>query len=183
MFINLQSDYARYDRRNGNLIRFLLKALSDAGFRAVMLYRLGHWFSGRRLILFRALTERLMHHLCHCWIGSTAEIGPGFRIDHVCGVVIGRNTRIGKNCDIRQNVTLGGNFSKMDEHGRMQPWVGDNVSFGAGSIVIGPVTIGSNSIIGANSVVNRDVPENVIVFGIPAKIVKQRWDDSSGRKL
>ncbi|HUV41694.1 MAG TPA: DapH/DapD/GlmU-related protein [Sedimentisphaerales bacterium] len=104
-------------------------------------------------------------------------------IAHVGGIVIGGSTKIGKNCDVRQNVTFGGNFNKTDSQGLQQPCVGDNVSFGAGAVVIGPVKIGSNSIIGANSVVTRDVLEGVIVSGIPAVVIKQRWHQNSGRKL
>jgi serine O-acetyltransferase len=84
---------------------------------------------------------------------------------------------------VRQNVTFGANYGKVDKDGRKQPRVGDNVSVGAGAVVIGPVYIGSNAIIGANSVVTRDVPENVIAFGVPAKVIKDRWDESTGRKL
>ena len=80
-------------------------------------------------------------------------------------------------------MTFGGYFNKRDDQGRGQPSVGDNVSFGAGAVVIGPIKVGSNSIIGANSVATRDVPENVIVSGVPAKVIKERWDESTGRKL
>jgi len=124
-----------------------------------------------------------MHHLCHCWISTFAEIGPGFYIAHVGSLVIGQETRIGRNCDVRQNVTFGGNFNKRDDQGRSQPLVGDNVSFGAGAVVIGPIKVGSNSIVGANSVVTRDVPENVIVSGVPAVVLKDKWDKESGRGL
>ena len=61
--------------------------------------------------------------------------------------------------------------------------MGDNVSVGVGAVILGPVLIGSNVIVGANSVVNRDVPENVIVFGIPARVIKERWSEDSGRKV
>jgi serine O-acetyltransferase len=125
-----------------------------------------------------------MHHFAHCWISVAAEIGPGLLIAHVSGVIIGGGTIIGKNCDIRQNVTFGGNFNKSDENGRQQPMLGDNISIGAGAVIIGPVSIGNNSIVGANSVVTKDVPSRVIVFGIPAIIVKDVWDENiTGRKL
>jgi serine O-acetyltransferase len=183
MFENLRDDYKRYNRKKPSLWLMAVKFLINAGFRAVMLYRVGHWLRNRRLRIPAAIIERLMHHSCHCWINTAAEIGPGFFIAHVGGLVIGGETQIGKNCDVRQNVTFGGNFNKTDSDGRTQPLVGDNVSFGAGAVVIGPVKIGSGSIIGANSVVTRDVPENVIVSGIPAVVLKQRWDESTGRKL
>jgi serine O-acetyltransferase len=183
MFDNLKEDYCRYKGKKGNLAAFCIKAILNAGFRAVMLYRIGFWLRKHRCRLVATIIERVMHHLCHCWISTSAEIGPGFLIAHVGSLVIGQGTRIGKNCDVRQNVTFGGNFNKKNEQGRTQPWVDDNVSFGAGAVVIGPIKVGSNSIIGANSVVTRDVPENVIVFGVPATVIKEKWDGNSGRGL
>jgi serine O-acetyltransferase len=183
MFETLEQDYRRYSQRKGNLWRYAYKAAANAGFRAVCLYRLGAWLLQHNLRTLAGMTERVMHHACHCWISVTAEIGPGLLIAHVGGLVIGGKTRIGQNCDVRQNVTFGGNFSKVAEDGRTQPWVGDQVSVGAGAVVLGPVRIGSNVIIGANSVVTRDVPDNVIVFGVPAEVIKERWSEGSRRGL
>jgi serine O-acetyltransferase len=183
MFENLKEDYKRYGKKPPSIARYLCKTTTNAGFRAVMLYRIGRWCRLNRLGPLAAILERIMHHACHCWISTFAEIGPGLMVAHVCGLVVGGSTRLGKNCDIRQNVTFGGNFNKIDADGRSQPWVGDNVSVGAGAVIVGPVKIGSNSIIGANSVVTRDVPENVIVMGVPAQIIKKRWDEATGRML
>ncbi len=184
MFDNLEHDYRRNSKHEGgSLWRYIYRAAANAGFRAVVLYRLGVWFKQKRMNFWAGMCQRLMHHLCHCWISVSAEIGPGFLIAHVGGLVIGGKTRIGSYCDVRQNVTFGGNFNKVGPDGRDQPWVGDHVSFGVGAAILGPVRIGSNSIIGANSVVTRDVPENVIVSGIPAVVVKDRSAADSGRKL
>ena len=181
MFDNLRADYLRSGQGRGNLFRYLVCAIRNAGFRAVMIYRIGFWFRRHHCRLLAGIMERIMHHLSHCWISTDAEIGLGFFVAHVSGLIIGANTKIGKNCDVRQNVTFGANYDKVDANGRAKPLVGDNVSVGAGAVVIGPVKIGSNSVIGANTVVNRDVPENVIVFGVPAKVIGQRWDENAGR--
>jgi serine O-acetyltransferase len=183
MFANLSRDYRRHSNSKGGLLSYIFKALITAGFRAVLLYRVGHWFRKKRMRFLGAIIERIMHHSCHCWINTMAEIGPGFLIAHVGGLVIGGNTKIGSNCDVRQNVTFGGNFSKRDEEGRSQPLIGDNVSIGAGAVIIGPIKIGSNCVVGANTVVTRDVPEKSIVLGVSARVVKKRWSESSGREL
>lgn len=179
----LKEDFKRYSAKPPSVANILYKALAHDGFRAVFLYRLGVWFHKRRWNFLASLSQRLMHHLCHCWISVSADIGPGFLIAHVGGIGIGPGTVIGKNCDIRRNLSLGGNFNKRDADGRDHPWIGDNVSLGVGAVVSGPVRVGSNSIIGANTVVTRDVPENVIVSGVPGRILKKRWPEESGRHL
>lgn len=179
----LRADYQRYSNRPPTLLRMMSKALMNAGFRAVMFYRLGHACRCRKFRLGAAICERLMHHLSHCWISTAAEIGPGFFVAHVCGIVIGAGSRIGQQCDIRQNTTLGGNFNKTDDEGRSQPTLGDEVSLGVGVVILGPVKVGDRSIVGANAVVTRDIPANTIAGGIPAKVIKERWSDETGRRL
>lgn len=181
MFDNLKEDYLRYGSKKGNVLLFLGKAIRNSGFRAVMLYRIGYWCRHHHLGVIAGICERLMHHLCSCWIGTRAEISGGFKIAHSIGLVIGGGTRIGRNCDVRQNTTFGGNYGKVSEDGRRQPWLGDNVSVSAGAVILGPVKVGSNSIIGANAAVTKDFPENVIIAGVPAKVIKQKWGEHSNR--
>lgn len=181
--IYLKEDYRRLSLKKPRLSSIFYKALSNAGFRAVFLYRIGRYFYLRKHNFTAGFCQRMMHHLSHCWISVAADIGPGFLIAHVGSLVIGGETRIGTNCDVRQNVTFGGNFNKKSEDGRTQPWLEDNISVGVGAVIIGPVKVGSNSIIGANTVVTRDVPGNSIFFGVPGKVIKERWQNDSLRQL
>ena len=181
ILLNLIScDYKRIKKNTGkgSITKYINLCFSNAGFRAVFLYRLGRFFYLSKTPIIPGLCQRLMHHLAHCWISVNADIGPGFLIAHVGGIIIGGDTVIGKNCDIRQNVTFGGNFNKVSSDNRSQPTLADNISICVGAVIVGPVKIGSNSIIGANSVVTRDIPENVIASGIPATVIKNRWNNN-----
>ena len=89
---------------------------------------------------------------------------------HPIGIVIGKQVEIGKNCVIYQNVTIG------QEHNAL-PKIGDNVCICAGAILLGDITIGNNVIIGAGSVVTKSIPDNAVVVGNPAKIIKYREEN------
>jgi len=178
MFENIRQDYLRR-RKKATPWRIMFAAAADAGFRAVVLYRMGRYCRIHHLGIAAIFLERLMHHWCHCWTSTLAEIGPGFVIAHVCGIIIPPNTVIGKNCDVRQNVTLGGNYGKVGEDGRTNPWIGDNVSIGAGAAVLGPIRIGSNTIIGANCVVTNSVPENSVAGAFRAEVIGQRAENGT----
>lgn len=116
------------------------------------------------------LFSQLMRVLTGIEIHPGAKIGPGFFCDHGCGVVIGETVEIGENCTLFHGVTLGGTGK---EKKKRHPTIGDHVYIGHGATILGPVTVGSKSKIGAQTViVNRDVPENCTVVGFPAQIVR-----------
>jgi|GEM_PF-936374 serine O-acetyltransferase len=183
MLDNLKQDLVRinYYRllqpKQVGLGHVVFEALRNAGYRAVVFYRVGRWFRCRKMGFCAAVVERFMRHLCHCWISTAVDIGPGFVIAHVCGIIIdGIVGPIGKNFTIRQNVTIGGNYGK-SRNGRMQPIIGDDVSVGPGASILGPVSIGSNTIIGANAVVTTDIPENSVAGAFRAEVVAKRACD------
>jgi len=138
------------------------------GFHAIFLHRIAHSFWRLRLRFLGRFLSHVSRFLTGIEIHPGASIGRSFFIDHGMGVVIGETSDIGNHVTIYHGVTLGGTSYS---HGKRHPTIGDNVILGAGSKVLGPLTIGDNSKIGANSVVIVDVPQNSTVVGIPGKIV------------
>ncbi len=179
MLDNIKRDYERRTelsgmKRKANIFRVLFEAFRDEGFRAVFFYRIGRWCRARKLSIIAAFVERLMRHMSHCWISTLADIGPGFVVAHVCGIVIPRGVWIGKNCTIRHNASLAGNYKKREPDGRGGAILGDDISIGPGAVILGPITVGSNTIIGANAVVTTSVPPNSVVGVFRAEVLAQR---------
>ena len=116
-------------------------------------------------------------HLARIFTGieihPAAKIGSNFFMDHGLGIVIGETTEIGENVTIYQGVTLGGIMpsveSDLQRNQKRHPTIGNNVIIGSGAQILGPINVGDNARIGANSVVSKDVPSDVTVAGIPAR--------------
>ncbi|HLC41311.1 MAG TPA: serine O-acetyltransferase [Methylomirabilota bacterium] len=138
------------------------------GVHAVWAHRIAHWLWQCGLLTVARLLSNLGRFLTGIEIHPGAKIGPGLFIDHGMGVVIGETTELGQNVTLYQGVTLGGtSLSK----GKRHPTLRDNVVVGTGAAVLGPITIGEGSRIGAGSVVVRDVPPNSVVVGIPGRMI------------
>jgi serine O-acetyltransferase len=119
------------------------------------------FFTGR-------FTSHIGRFLTGIEIHPGAKIGQKFFIDHGMGVVIGETAEIGNNVTLYHGVTLGGTtWKKIKRH----PTIGNNVVVGTGAKILGPITIGDNTRIGANSVVVSEIPPNSVVVGIPGKVV------------
>ena len=131
--------------------------------RAHALYRRGH------VLLARLLSQRARHRT-GIEIHPGAQIGRRVFIDHGDGVVIGETTIIGDDVTIYQGVTLGGTGK---DTGKRHPTIGNGVTIGAGAKVLGPITIGDHSKVGAGAIVLKDVPPNCTVVGNPGRIVKK----------
>ena len=140
------------------------------GLQAVWAHRISHW-----LWIHRArLAARFLAELTRKWTGVEihpgAVLGSGVFIDHATGVVIGETAEVGDNVTIYHGVTLGGtSLDRIKRH----PTVGDDVTIGAGAKVLGAITIGAGSQIGANSVVVKSVPAGAVVVGVPGQTVNR----------
>ncbi len=159
-----------------SLASIVFGTLKDRGFRAVMLYRIGRYFQTRGYRILAKLIEKLIHRWCYCEIPTTADIGHGFSIYHPFGLVIGADVKAGKNFNVRLGSTFGGRQGKARPDGSQYPIIGDDVTVAGGVRVIGPVDIGDNCIIGANTVVISDVPADCVVAGVPAQIIRRQGE-------
>jgi len=149
--------------------------LTYPGVKAVFFHRIANFFSIAKLDLIARIISQFSRFLTGIEIHPKAVIGKNLFIDHGMGVVIGETSKIADNVTIYHMVTLGGispsiNSDKQRDVKR-HPTLEDNVVVGSGAQILGPVIVGNNAKIGANAVVTKDVPENAIMVGIPAKNV------------
>jgi serine O-acetyltransferase len=140
------------------------------GLHALTLHRLSHRLWTLGLPLLPRVLSQLGRLLTGVEIHPGARIGRGVFIDHGMGVVIGETSVIGDQCLLYQGVTLGGTGK---QHGKRHPTLEENVVVGAGAKVLGAITVGANTRIGAGSVVLRDVAPNSTVVGIPGRVIHQ----------
>ena len=145
----------------------LMVALTYPGVHAVWAYRLCHkmWIRDVGLRPLARLLSQITRALTGVEIHPGAEIGHRFFIDHGMGVVIGETAQIGNDVLMYHQVTLGG---RSRGHFKRHPTIGNNVLLGAGAKIIGPITIGDGTKVGANALVVTDVPPNSVVTGIQA---------------
>ena len=151
-------------------------ALLYAGLHAIWAYRLAHAFHRRGFHFIARGISQTARWLTGVEIHPAATIGRRFFIDHGMGIIVGETAVIGDDVLLYQGVTLGGTGN---ETGKRHPTLGDRVVVGAGAKVLGNIHIGSDTRIGANSVVLSDVPAHSTVVGIPGKVVRRRKGDEN----
>ena len=149
--------------------------LTYPGVKAVFFHRIASFFQLAKFHLVARIISQLSRFFTGIEIHPGAKTGKNLFIDHGMGVVIGETSEIGNNVTIYHMVTLGGIAPSINSNEQRQvkrhPTLGDCVVVGSGAQILGPVIIGANAKIGANAVVTKDVPENAVMVGIPAKNV------------
>ena len=149
--------------------------LTYPGIKAIFFYKIANFFAIAKFDLVARIISQFSRFLTGIEIHPKAKIGKNLFIDHGMGVVIGETSEIGNNVTIYHMVTLGGispSINSDDQRNtKRHPTLMDNVVVGSGAQILGPVVIGKNAKIGANAVITKDVQENSVMVGIPAKNV------------
>ncbi len=169
-FASIRSDIASALERDPAARSWLEIALLYPGLHAVWAHRISHWLWTHGAKLPARWLSQLARGLTGVEIHPGARIGQRVFIDHGMGVVIGETAEVGDEVTLYHGVTLGGTSL---EKGKRHPTIGNRVTIGAGAKVLGNITIGADSRIGANAVVVKSTPENSVVVGVPGQIVKR----------
>jgi serine O-acetyltransferase len=154
---------------------FIEVILLYSGLHALIFYRIANLLFKLKIPIIPRALSQLARFFTGIEIHPGARIGRGLFIDHGMGVVIGETSIIGDDVILYQGVTLGGTGK---QKGKRHPTIGNNVVVGTGAKVLGDISVGDNSYVGANAVVIKDVPPNSTVVGVPGRITKQ-----DGKKL
>ena len=170
MFKIIKSDIAIIKERDPAAKGILEIFLCYPGFQAIFMHRFTHKLWKLKFPLIPRIISQINRSLTGIEIHLGAKIGKKVFIDHGMGVVIGETAEIGNNCLLYQGVTLGGTGKS---HGKRHPTLKENVVVGAGAKVLGSITVGANTRIGAGSVVVRSVKGNSTVVGVPGRVVHQ----------
>jgi serine O-acetyltransferase len=153
-------------------IKIIYCAVRQLDFRILFIFRLAQYLYRKRFPLLPSMLSRHLRKQYCVEISLKAQIGGGLRMPHPLGIVIGGGCVIDRFVIVGQNVTIGANFTKVDSAGRRYPRIGCYSWIGAGAVIAGPIDVGSRAVVGANSVVTQSVPEDAVVAGIPAEVIK-----------
>ena len=149
--------------------------LTYPGVKAIFFHKIANFFATAKFDLIARIISQFSRFMTGIEIHPKAKIGKNLFIDHGMGVVIGETSDIADNVTIYHMVTLGGISPSINSNDQREvkrhPTLHDNVVVGSGAQILGPVIVGKNAKIGANAVVTKNVPENAVMVGIPAKNV------------
>jgi cysteinyl-tRNA synthetase len=170
-FFEIRRDYEAVFERDPAARNAIEVILSYSGFHAVFIHRITHRLWKLNIPVLPRLLSQVARFLTGIEIHPAARIGTGVFIDHGAGVVIGETAEVGDGCLLYQGVTLGGTGK---EKGKRHPTLGRGVVVGAGTKILGNITVGDYVKIGANSVLLRSVPDHSIVVGVPGRVIKKK---------
>ena len=180
MFDALRRDIRTVMERDPAARSKLEVLLCYPGVHALALHRLGNRFWRAGWLSTARFVSHVSRFLTGIEIHPAARLGRGLFIDHGMGIVIGETAEVGDNVSLLQGVTLGGTSTRREKR---HPTLRDSVTVGAGAKIIGAITIGENSRVGAGSVVVRDVPPNAVVVGVPGRVTSKDGQRVSGIDL
>lgn len=166
----IENDPALSFKEKISFIDYLQIFILYPSVQAMMNHRVAHKLYKKQRFFLARLISQISRFFTGIEIHPGAQIGESILIDHGMGVVIGETAIVGNRVTIYQGVTLGGTGNHT---GKRHPNIGDNAVIGSGAKILGPINVGNNVKVGANSVVLKDVPDDVTVVGIPAKIKKK----------
>jgi len=172
-FSLIREDFLNVKRNDPALHSSFELFFNYPGLWALLFHRIAHWLYKKGLRFLPRFISAIGQFLTVIDIHPAASIGRRVFIDHGVGVVIGETAIIGNDVIIYQQVTLGG---VRTDKGKRHPTLEDGVVIGAGAKILGNITIGANSKVGANSVVVKDVPPESTAVGIPARVLKRGYD-------
>jgi serine O-acetyltransferase len=180
MFDALRRDIRTVMERDPAARSMLEVLLCYPGVHALALHRLGNRFWRAGWLSTARFVSHVSRFLTGIEIHPAARLGRGLFIDHGMGIVIGETAEVGENVSLLQGVTLGGTSTRREKR---HPTLQDSVTVGSGAKIIGAITIGENSRVGAGSVVVRDVPPNAVVVGVPGRVTYKDGQRVSGIDL
>lgn len=164
----LRIDIAAVYDRDPACERYIEPILYFKGFHAIQTHRLAHWSLNRGRKDFALYLQSRASQVFQTDINPAARLGKGIFLDHATGLVVGETAVIGDDVSILHGVTLGGTGK---ENGDRHPKIGSGVLIGAGATVLGNIKVGKCSRIAAGSLVVKEIPNNVTVAGVPARII------------
>lgn len=164
------TDLERIGVHNCSLFKIVKWYIADMGFRAVILYRVSNYLYTKKMYKASQIIKNYNLKITGAEISQSCKIGEGLFIAHPNGIVIGGKSVVGKNVTILQQVTLG--LSTPDKY--HNPTIGDNVYLGCGCKILGDISLGNNCFVGANSVVTKNFDDNLVIAGIPARIINKK---------
>jgi len=175
LLARIREDIQTTYRRDPAAINTIEILLAYPGLHAIWLHRLAHWLHRRGAPVIPRLLSHLGRFLTGIEIHPGATIGHRFYIDHGMGAVIGETAEIGDDVLLYQGVTLGGTGK---ERGKRHPTLGNSVVVGVGAQILGAITIGDGTKVGAGAVVLKDAPPHCTVVGVPGRVVAYRNPDN-----